>query len=63
VAFAKQSILNAGSATIDGLREEAILFQKSVRTESAQRAMRRFLEIGGQTREGEQRIGELMTEI
>jgi enoyl-CoA hydratase/carnithine racemase len=64
VALAKQSVLNAERLPIEeGLREEAYLFQQTLRFDSAQRLMRRFLERGGQTRIGELRVGELMLEI
>ena len=39
-----------------------ILFQRTLRTEGAQRNMKRFLEMGGQTREGELKVGELMAQ-
>ena len=64
VAHAKRSVLNAERMPLeDGLREEAYLFQDTLRFESAQRLMKRFLERGGQTRIGELRVGELMAEI
>ena len=47
----------------DGLVEEAFLFQQLLRTEDSQTNMRRFLEIGGQTRDGEMSVGELCTEL
>jgi hypothetical protein len=47
----------------DGLVEEAYLFQRLLRTGDAPENMRRFLEIGGQTREGELRVGELNGEL
>ena len=43
----------------EGLLEEAYLFQKLMRTDDAQRNMKRFLEIGGQTRDGELEVNEL----
>jgi hypothetical protein len=43
----------------EGLGDESYPFQQLVRTESGRRNMRRFWEIGGQTREGELRIGGL----
>jgi hypothetical protein len=43
--------------------EEAYLFQRLLRTDDAQRAMRRFLEIGGQTRDGELRVNELSGDL
>jgi enoyl-CoA hydratase/carnithine racemase len=64
VARAKQSILNAESLPLsEGLAEEAFLFQATLRDPRAQSAMRRFLEVGGQTREPELRMGELATEL
>jgi hypothetical protein len=47
----------------DGLREEAYLFQDTLRFDSAQRLMKRFLERGGQTRMAELRVAELIREI
>ncbi len=43
----------------EGLVEEAYQFQELLRTEGAQANMRRFLEIGGQTRKGELAVGRL----
>jgi enoyl-CoA hydratase/carnithine racemase len=43
----------------EGLVEEAYLFQCLLRTDDAQSNMRRFLDMGGQTREGELKVGEL----
>ena len=64
VAHAKRSVLNAESMPLeDGLREEAFLFQETLRFDSAQRLMKRFLERGGQTRMGELRVGDLMMDI
>lgn len=45
-----------------GMLEEAFLFQEVMRTEGAQRNMRRFMELGGQTREGELRVADLSAE-
>ncbi|MEZ5560272.1 MAG: enoyl-CoA hydratase/isomerase family protein [Pseudomonadales bacterium] len=63
VRLAKESINCADKPLSDGLVDEAYLFQRLLRTESAQRAMQRFLEIGGQTREGELRVNELNAEL
>jgi hypothetical protein len=41
------------------MREEAFLFQEVMRTDGAQRNMKRFMEMGGQTREGELDVAEL----
>lgn len=43
----------------EGMVEEAYQFQELLRSSSAQRNMRRFLEIGGQTRESELEVGRL----
>ena len=59
VALAKQAVLAAEPAWHDGLVEESYLFQRLLRTPEAAPAMRRFLELGGQTAEGESRVGEL----
>jgi enoyl-CoA hydratase/carnithine racemase len=59
VRLTKQAINSADKPLADGLKDESYLFQQLVRTESGRRNMRRFLEIGGQTREGELKVGEL----
>ena len=46
-----------------GLVEEAYLFQRLLRTDDAQTNMRRFLEIGGQTREGELEVDQLGAQL
>lgn len=63
LALAKQSVLNAEPPLEDGLREEAYLFQQSLRTPEAQRNMARALELGAQTRDGESRIADLALEV
>jgi len=64
IALAKQAIVNAEQLPLaDGLAEEALLFQRTLRDPEAQAAMRRFLELGGQTREPELRMGDLVTEL
>ena len=59
VRAAKLSINAADLPLEQGLIEEAYLFQTTLRNASSQRNMKRFLEMGGQTREGELRIAEL----
>ena len=59
VRLTKQAINSSDKPLAEGLRDESYLFQQLVRTESGQRNMRKFLEIGGQTREGELKIQEL----
>jgi len=58
-----EAVNGADLPLADGLANEAYLFQRLLRTEGAQRNMARFLEIGGQTREGELRVGELGGEL
>lgn len=59
VRLAKASVNEAETPLAEGLVEEAFLFQQLLRTEDAQRNMRRFLDIGGQTREGELEVDRL----
>jgi len=59
VRLTKQAINSADKPLVEGLRDESYLFSQLVRTESGRANMRRFLEIGGQTRDGELRIQEL----
>lgn len=63
VSRAKASVLAAAPDPTPGLIEEAFLFQETLRTEAAQQRMRNFLERGGQTVEGELRVGALGTEL
>jgi len=63
VRLAKASVTAADLPLQQGLQEEAYLFQRLLRTDSAQRNMQRFMQMGGQTREGELRVGELSRQI
>ncbi len=63
VRLAKESIQQSDRPLAEGLVEEAYLFNQALRTEGARTNMRRFLEIGGQTREGELRMGDLAGEL
>lgn len=63
IALAKQAVDQALPSPAPGLHEEAFLFQRLLRTPQAQARMRRFLEIGGQSRDGELRMGELCESI
>ena len=63
VRLGKESVNAAELPLNQGLAEEAYLFQRLLRTDSAQRNMRRYMEIGGQTREGEMRVGELNAQL
>lgn len=63
VRLAKRSIDGAALPLHEGLAEESYLFQTSIRTDDAREAMSRFLEIGGQTREGELRVAALSGQL
>ncbi len=59
VELAKQSVNAAELPLEEGLVEEAYLFQRLLRSKSANENMRRFLDLGGQTRDAELEMGEL----
>lgn len=59
VRLAKRSVNQSDKPWLDGLFEEAYLFERLLRTDGARRNMQRFLEIGGQTRDGELEMDEL----
>ena len=63
VRLAKQAALMAEPDPTEGLIDEAYLFAQALRYPEAQEAMRAFLAAGGQTREGELRVGELSGEL
>ena len=63
VLLANESVKAAGRPWLDGLFEEAYLIERLMRTDEARRNMQRFLDIGGQTRDGELRINELNAEL
>ena len=63
IALCKQSVNNAESPIEEGLLEEAYLFQQTMRTDGAQRNMRKAMDLGAQTREGELRMGALCAEV
>tara|TARA_B100001996_G_scaffold327552_1_gene274451 strand:- start:3 stop:839 length:837 start_codon:yes stop_codon:yes gene_type:complete len=63
VRLAKAAVLASENPLEEGLKEEAFLFAKLLRTQDAQSQMRQFLELGGQTKEGELRVGELSGEL
>jgi len=64
VAMAKQSIADADTVPLhNGMLDEAHRFQQTLRDPEAQRRMRQFLDIGGQTRNGELRLTELIAEL
>lgn len=63
IAEAKASVLNSELPIGEGLREEAYLFQKTLRDPDSARYMRAALDAGAQTREGELRINDLVREV
>jgi enoyl-CoA hydratase/carnithine racemase len=63
VRLAKQSVNSAAKPLAEGLVDESYLFQRLIRTEEGKRNMARFLEIGGQTRDGELRVAELSGQL
>lgn len=63
VRLAKQSIGAAALPLAEGCRIEGELFQTLLFSESARSKMRRFLELGGQTRDGELRVAEISGEV
>ena len=63
IALAKAAVDAGEPAPEPGLREEAYLFQQLLRTDEAQHRMRRFLEIGGQTRDVELDVGRIVGDL
>ena len=63
VEMAKLSVDSAAKELTQGLNDEAFNFQVLLGTEEAKRNMARFLEIGGQTHDGEMRMGALCAEL
>ncbi len=59
IAAAKRATLASDASWERGLIEESHLFQVLLRTPEAPLAMRKFLASGGQTRDGEKRLGAL----
>lgn len=63
VRLAKQSIEASALPLDEGCRIESSLFQTLLFSDAARKKMRRFLELGGQTRETELRVAELSAEV
>ncbi len=59
VRLAKRSVDASAGDPEEGMKEEAYLFQQLLRTEEAPVYMQRFLDMGGQTRDGELDVGAL----
>lgn len=63
VAAAKASVVRAEHDVADDLLHEGAGFNGTLGDPAAAAAMRRFLELGGQTPDGERRLGDLAGEI
>lgn len=63
VSRAKAAVLAASPDPTPGLIEEAFLFAETVRTDAARQRMQNFLARGGQTPDGERRVGALGAEL
>jgi enoyl-CoA hydratase/carnithine racemase len=63
IALAKASVGSAELPTVEGLIEEAHFFNQSVATDAAQKRMKKFLELGGQTREVELDLSGLVDKL
>ena len=61
--MAKASVNCAELPTLDGLREEAHYFDQAVATDAARKRMRKFLELGGQTRQVELDLRSLADQL
>ncbi len=61
IALAKKSVQNAEDLPmVEGLWEESLLFAQSLQTPSAQARMKKFMELGGQTREVELDLSDMV---
>jgi enoyl-CoA hydratase/carnithine racemase len=63
VAAAKASVLRAEAGVHDDLLAEGNAFSATLGEPDTRRAMQRFLEIGGQTPDGERRLGALAGDL
>jgi enoyl-CoA hydratase/carnithine racemase len=63
IAAAKASVLDHDGDLTEGLVREGARFQKTLSDPEAQTAMTNFMARGGQTVSGEQRLGDLATEL
>jgi enoyl-CoA hydratase/carnithine racemase len=63
VRLAKRAIDGAESPMEEGCAQEATLFQTLLLSDPARHAMRRFLELGGQTRAGELQVAEISSAV
>jgi enoyl-CoA hydratase/carnithine racemase len=61
ISLGKKSVQNVGEMSVaEGLWEETNLFIESIRSEPAQARMKKFMELGGQTREVELDLQDLV---
>ena len=61
IALGKKSVQNVGEmSVVEGLWEETNLFTESIRSAPAQARMKKFIELGGQTREVELNLQDLV---
>ena len=63
VRLTKRAIDAAGGPMEEGLREESFRFQQLMTSEDSIANIKRFLALGGETRAGEKRLGELLGEV
>jgi enoyl-CoA hydratase/carnithine racemase len=63
IALAKEAVAAAEQPTIGGLLDEWHCFLRAAATKEAHERMKQLLEMGGQTREGELLLGEVMPKL
>jgi enoyl-CoA hydratase/carnithine racemase len=63
IALAKASVEAAELPIMEGLLEEAHIFNQSVATPSAQKRMAKLIELGGQTPEAEKDMGDILERL
>lgn len=63
IARAKAAVLAAEPDPVPGLIEEAHLFNQTLADDGTQALMKRFMQVGGQTREGELDLESLLTRL
>jgi enoyl-CoA hydratase/carnithine racemase len=63
VAAAKASVLHAEAGVTEHLLAESNAFSRTLSGAGTRAAMQRFLELGGQTADGERNLGDLLDEI
>ena len=64
IAIAKNSVQNAARMPLnEGLFEETSLFLRTLTISEAKKRMKKFMELGGQTREGELDVGKMYQKL